>query len=60
MLTVVQAVFVPLTLIAGIYGMNFSVIPGLDWPIGYFACLSLMAVIAAVELWMFHRGGWFE
>jgi Mg2+ and Co2+ transporter CorA len=40
--------------------MNFSVMPELGWPNAYFACLTLMAVIATGELWMFYRRGWFE
>ena len=59
-LTIVQAIFVPLTLIAGIYGMNFAVMPELAWPNAYFACLALMGVVATTELWMFYRRGWFE
>ena len=59
-LTIVQAIFVPLTLIAGIYGMNFSVMPELGWPNGYFAALALMGVIAVGELWLFYRSGWFD
>lgn len=60
LLTIIQAVFVPLTLIAGIYGMNFTTIPELAWPYGYFVILGAMGVIAAVELWLFWRGGWFD
>lgn len=59
-LTVVQAIFVPLTLVTGIYGMNFAYMPELGWPMGYFYCLGLMAAIAAAELWVFYRKGWFD
>jgi len=41
-LTIVQAIFVPLTLIAGIYGMNFVKMPELQWSFGYFLVLGIM------------------
>ncbi len=59
-LTIVQAIFVPLTLIAGIYGMNFAMMPELQWPYAYHAVLALMAVVALGELWIFYRRGWFD
>jgi magnesium transporter len=59
-LTIVQAIFVPLTFIAGIYGMNFKEIPELDWNNGYFYALFLMAGIALLELFVFWRRGWFK
>jgi magnesium transporter len=59
-LTIVQAVFVPLTLIAGIYGMNFDSMPELHWPHAYFICLGAMAGVALGELWLFYRRGWFD
>jgi magnesium transporter len=58
-LTIVQSIFVPLTLIAGIYGMNFVFMPELQWRFAYQACLALMAVVAVGELWIFYRRGWF-
>jgi len=51
-LTVFSAVFLPLTLVAGIYGMNFEHMPELDEPWGYPAALGLMAFIGAV-LWLY-------
>jgi len=57
-LTIVQAIFV--TLIAGIYGMNFAVMPELQWRYAYHACLALMVAVAAAELWIFYRRGWFD
>ena len=59
-LTVIQAIFVPLTLIAGIYGMNFLVMPELTWTSGYFIILGVMLFIAVGELWLFKRHGWFD
>jgi magnesium transporter len=58
-LTVISAVFMPLTLIAGIYGMNFEVIPELDEPYAYQICIGLMVALAAGMLVWFYRRGWF-
>ena len=57
-LTIVQAVFVPLTLITGIYGMNFVNMPELQWPNAYLVALGAIAVIAGGELMLFYRKGW--
>lgn len=51
-LTVVSAIFLPLTLVAGIYGMNFTYMPELERRWGYFASLGLMATIA-VTMWIY-------
>ena len=59
-LTIVQAIFVPLTLIAGIYGMNFSKMPELQWTFGYFLVLGIMGFIILIELWLFKKKGWFD
>lgn len=56
-LTVFSAIFLPLTLIAGVYGMNFEVMPELAWPYGYLFALGLMAVVAAAVLLYFRRRG---
>jgi magnesium transporter len=57
-LTVITTVFMPLTLIAGIYGMNFRHIPGLDAPWAFFAVLGFMVALAAGMLWLLRRRGW--
>jgi magnesium transporter len=63
-LTIITTIFVPLTFVAGIYGMNFNTeksplnMPELDWYWGYPACLLLMLTIAFVELWFFWKRGW--
>jgi magnesium transporter len=44
-LTVISSIFVPLTFIAGVYGMNFKNMPELEWHSGYFYVLGLMAVV---------------
>lgn len=59
-LTVLSAVFMPLTLIAGIYGMNFDAMPELHSSIGYPVTLVAMAVIAGAMLIFFWKRGWFE
>ena len=59
-LTIVQAIFVPLTLLAGIYGMNFVMMPELHWAPSYFVVLALMVLIATGELIYFWRRGWFD
>jgi magnesium transporter len=66
LLTVISAIFIPLTFIAGVYGMNFNTekspynMPELNWYWGYPACLAVMAVIAGVLLYIFWRKGWLE
>jgi len=60
LLTIISAVFMPLTLIAGIYGMNFRYMPELTWPYSYPVVIVAMLAFAAVLLWAFHRKGWFK
>jgi magnesium transporter len=57
-LAVVSAIILPLSLIAGIYGMNFEYMPELKSPIGYFAVLGLMALLTIVLLLYFWHKGW--
>lgn len=63
-LTVVSSIFIPLTFVAGIYGMNFNTekspynMPELNWYWGYPICLALMGVIALGLLFFFWRRGW--
>jgi magnesium transporter len=57
-LTIFASIFIPLTFVAGIYGMNFTYIPELGWHWGYFGVLLLMAVIAAVLIVYFKRKRW--
>lgn len=54
-LTVLSAIFFPLTLITGIYGMNFEYMPELKWKYGYFMVLGLLAVVAGGLLLFFRR-----
>ena len=55
LLTIFSAFFLPLTFIAGIYGMNFENMPELQWPLGYFMTLGVMVVIALVIYFWFKR-----
>ena len=57
-LTVISAIILPLTLIAGIYGMNFQNMPEIRSSWGYFIVLGFMAALAAILLIMFWRLGW--
>jgi magnesium transporter len=57
-LAVLSAILLPLSLIAGIYGMNFENMPELKSPYGYFATLGLMIIVTAVLLVYFWRRGW--
>ncbi len=58
-LTIIATVFIPLTFIAGIYGMNFENMPELKWPWAYFAALGVMAAVAAAMVVYFKRKRWF-
>ncbi len=57
-LTVVATIFVPLTFIASIYGMNFDYIPELHWEWGYYMVLSVMLMISCMMLYYFKRKRW--
>ncbi|MDB9468119.1 magnesium/cobalt transporter CorA [Dolichospermum circinale] len=64
LLTVVSSIFIPLTFIAGVYGMNFNTeksphnMPELNWYWGYPLCLGVMALVAISLLYFFWRRGW--
>lgn len=58
-LTMIGTIFIPLTFIAGIYGMNFHHMPELEWAWGYFIVLGVMAAIALVMLGVFRKRKWF-
>lgn len=57
-LTIISTIFIPLTFIAGIYGMNFQHMPELEWRYGYGLCLAFMAVTALFLIRFFYRKGW--
>lgn len=58
LLTVVSAIFIPLTFIVGVYGMNFEYMPELKMKYGYFIAWGIMAIIAVSLLFYFYRRGW--
>ena len=51
-------IFLPPTLVAGIYGMNFHHMPELSWVYGYPFALTLVVASAVMPLWYFKRRGW--
>ena len=67
-LTVISSVFIPLTFIAGVYGMNFVLafngrrlplnMPELSHPLGYIGCLLLMLGVAIFQIVYFKKRGW--
>jgi magnesium transporter len=56
--SVAAVVFLPPTLIASIYGMNFKVMPELAWPFGYPLAVLFMVISAILPFWYFKRRGW--
>ncbi len=58
-LTVVATIFIPLTFVAGVYGMNFSYMPELGWKWGYFAVWGVMLAMLLVMLYYFKKKKWF-
>ncbi|MDH5380564.1 MAG: magnesium/cobalt transporter CorA [Cyclobacteriaceae bacterium] len=57
-LTIIATIFIPLTFIAGVYGMNFDNMPELRYKYGYFILLSIMGAIGLVLLYVFRRNKW--
>ena len=57
-LTIVTVIFVPLTLLVGIYGMNFENMPELKSENGYYILLLVMSGIVALSLYLFRRTRW--
>jgi magnesium transporter len=58
-LTIMATIFIPLTFIAGIYGMNFDNMPELHWPWGYWYVWGIMMAVGMVMLLYFRRKRWF-
>jgi magnesium transporter len=57
-LTMIATVFIPLTFIAGVYGMNFRHMPELEWPWGYPAVLAVMLLMGAFMVFYFRKRKW--
>ncbi|MBL7983331.1 MAG: magnesium/cobalt transporter CorA [Flavobacteriales bacterium] len=58
LLTIISTIFIPLTFIAGVYGMNFDHMPELRWKYGYFTVMGVMTVLALLMLLWFRRKRW--
>ncbi|WP_346355620.1 magnesium/cobalt transporter CorA [Azotosporobacter soli] len=58
LLTIISTIFIPLTFIAGVYGMNFENMPELKWQYGYYGVLSAMALAALTMAAYFRRRRW--
>lgn len=59
-LTVITTIFMPITFIAGLYGMNFEYMPELTFHYGYFIVLGFMGLISIIMYYWFKRKGWFD
>jgi magnesium transporter len=57
-LTIITTIFMPLTFIAGVYGMNFKHMPEIESPYGYPMTLGVMALTAFGMILYFRRKGW--
>jgi magnesium transporter len=57
-LTIIATIFMPLTFLAGVYGMNFKYMPELEWHWGYFLIWGIMLAIAIAMLMYFRRKKW--
>ena len=57
-LTIIATIFIPITFVAGVYGMNFEYMPELKWPGGYFAALGVMALVVLGMLAYFRKRTW--
>lgn len=57
-LTVIATIFIPLTFIAGIYGMNFKFMPELEWHYGYFGILLVMLLVTLGMIFYFRKKDW--
>lgn len=60
LLTIISTIFIPLTFIVGVYGMNFDYMPELRMKYGYFFTIGVMALIAILLLIYFNRRGWLK
>ncbi len=57
-LTIISTIFIPLTFIVGIYGMNFKFMPELEWKFGYPAVWIIMIMISLAMLYYFRNKKW--
>ncbi len=59
LLTIFSVIFIPLTFIVGVYGMNFDNLPELHWKYGYFLVWGVMLLTVGVMIWFFRKKKWF-
>jgi magnesium transporter len=57
-LTLISTIFIPLTFIVGVYGMNFDIFPELHWKYGYFTVWAVMIIITAIQIIIFKKNKW--
>ncbi|MEA2553476.1 MAG: magnesium transporter [Fimbriimonadaceae bacterium] len=57
-MTVYATILMTMSLVAGVYGMNFHYMPELQWRLGYPFAIGLMVVLGAIEFWLFKRKDW--
>jgi magnesium transporter len=58
-LTIIATIFIPLTFVAGIYGMNFEHMPELGWKYGYAGVWGIMIILSALMIWYMKHKRWF-
>jgi len=58
-LTIVSSIFIPLTFIVGVYGMNFKYMPELEYKNGYYTIIGIMILAGLIMLYYFKRRRWF-
>ena len=58
-LTIVSTLFIPLTFLVGVWGMNFKIMPELDWRYGYFIALAVMIATGVLTLLYMKRKDWY-
>jgi len=58
-LTLISTIFIPLTFVAGVYGMNFKYMPGIEMHNGYYLIIGLMIVMISIMLMFFKKKKWF-
>lgn len=58
-LTIVSTIFIPLTFMVGVWGMNFKFMPELEWEYGYFLSWGILIVIALIAILFLKKKGWF-
>jgi len=57
-LTIISTIFIPLTFLAGVYGMNFTYMPELEYRYGYFVLWAVMIVLFVLGVWYFRKKDW--